>query len=131
VNGVSLVDALIATGVLATGIAALLQLFVIAARANVDARDATYATVLAAQKIEELRAGPLPESTTSIDFPDAQGRALADGARARAARYQRRWTVAPLSADPVDTVVITVVVSRRGAPDRAVRLATVRTRRAE
>ncbi|MBI3046960.1 MAG: hypothetical protein HYY76_01490 [Acidobacteria bacterium] len=120
---------MIATGLLAGGVAALLQLFLVAARATSDSRDATYATVLALQKIEELRAAPFDAVTETTEYLDARGTALAGGTRG--ALYERRWAVEPLPADPADAVAITVVVSRRGAPDRAVRLATIRTRRGE
>lgn len=126
-DGVSLIEVLIATGVLVTGVAAVLQLFIIATRATVDARDATYATVLALQKIEELRAAPFPEPGEATEHLNARGAVVVDGTGG--ALYDRRWTVAPLPAQPADTVVITVLVSRRGVADRAVRLMTIRTRR--
>lgn len=126
-GGFSLIEVVIATGVLVTGVAAVLHLFIIATRATVDARDATYATVLALQKIEELRAAPFPEPGNATDYVSARGALLPDGPRG--ALYERRWTVEPLPAQPADTVIITVLVSRRGLAHRAVRLTTVRTRR--
>jgi len=129
-GGFSLIEVLIAAGLLATGIGALLQLFVVAARANLDARHTTYATVLAAQKVEELRAAPFPGPTASSDALDRHGTRLVEGVNAPEALYERRWTVEPLPAQPAETVVITVVVSRRGLPDaHAVHLTTFRTRR--
>lgn len=131
-GGFSLVEALVASTLLATALAGLAHLFVVASRANIHARDTTYATVLAAQKLEELRAGVFPEHTAgeSIERLDARGRVLADGADARHATYQRRWTIEPLPAYPLDAVVISVVVSRRSAPnDGAVHLTTIRARK--
>ena len=72
-RGISLVEALIATGVLVTGIVALLQLFVVATRANVEARAATYATVLALQKMEELRASPFPAPGDATEYLNGRG----------------------------------------------------------
>ena len=118
---------LVATGVLVTGITALLQLFIVATRANVEARAVTYATVLALQKIEELRAAPFPDPGDATESLDARGVRLATGAGG--ALFGRRWMVEPLPAQPADTVVITVRVWRRGLADRAVQLTTVRTRR--
>lgn len=126
-GGFSLIEVVIATGVLVTGVAAVLQLFIVATRATVDARDATYATVLALQKIEELRAAPFPEPGGATEHLSARGTLIVEGAGG--ALYDRRWTVAPLPAQPADTVVITVRVSRRGLAGRAVRLMTIRTRR--
>ena len=129
-QGFSLIEVLIASGLLVTTLASLAHLFIVAMSANVGARDMTYATVLAAQKIEELRAASFPETMAadSTELLDARGRAQAQEAPQPAA-YLRRWTVAALPADPTNTVVITVSVSR-GAGHRAVRLATIRTRKA-
>ncbi len=127
-GGFSLVEVLVASGILVAGIAAILQLFVIATHATVDARDATYAAVLAAQKIEELRAAPFPAPGDATEYLNARGVRLPDAARAL---YERRWTVAPLASQPAETVTVTVRVWRRGAAHRAVRLTTVRTRRGE
>lgn len=109
-------------------------------RANLDAGDTTWATVLAAQKIEELRAEPFPEPfVDSVDYLDSGGKRLDDPGSARRA-YTRRWWIEPLSSAPGNTVVITVVVSRYRPGDEdaldgevqrrdAVRLVTLRTRR--
>jgi type II secretory pathway pseudopilin PulG len=125
-GGFSLVEVLVATGVLVAGIAAVLQLFVIAMQATLDARDATYAAVLAAQKLEELRAAPFPPPDEATEYLNARGALLPDRAEAV---YERRWIVAPFPAQPSDTVVLAVRVWRRGVMHRAVRLTTVRTRR--
>lgn len=128
-RGFSLVDALIASGLLAAAIAGLAHLFVVAARANADARDTTYATVLAAQKIEEFRAAAFPGTlgAESMDYLDAQGALVATRALSM---YERRWTIQPLPAYPLDAVVITVVVSRHGAPaHHAVRLTAIKGRK--
>ena len=54
--GFSLIEVLVATGLLATAVVTLAQLFVVSTRSNMGARNSTYATVLAEQKLEELRA---------------------------------------------------------------------------
>jgi type II secretory pathway pseudopilin PulG len=54
-SGFSLVEVLVATGLLATSLVALAQLFAISTKANVSSRNSTYAAVLAQQKLEELR----------------------------------------------------------------------------
>jgi Tfp pilus assembly protein PilV len=127
-SGFSLVEVLVATGVLVAGIASVVQLFLIATQATVDARDATYAAVLAAQKIEELRAAPFPGPGYATEYLNGRGAQVLDRGDSL---YERRWTVAPLPAQPADTVVLTVRVWRRARASRAVRLTTVRTRRGE
>ena len=123
----SLIEAVVATAVLVVGVAALLHLFLVAARATSDSRDDTYATVLALQKIEELRARPFSAVPETVEYLDARGAAVAGPAPGRL--YERRWVVEPLPADLRDAVAMTVVVFRLGARDRAVRLSTIRTRR--
>lgn len=139
-RGFSLVEVLIAAGLLATVIASLPHLFVAAARANRDAGDTTWATVLAAQKIEELRAEIFlaPFSDQSVDYLDSSGRNLEDPSSTERA-YTRRWWIEPLPSAPDSTIVITVTVSRyrrvdegRSSPavrpPEAARLVTLRTR---
>ena len=60
VAGVHLVEVLIAASLLAGVCLSLPTAFVGAVRANLAAGEATWTTVLAAQKVEELRSGPFP-----------------------------------------------------------------------
>ena len=69
-SGFSLVEVMVATGLLATAIVTLAQLFALSTQTNVASRSTTYASVLAEQKIEELRA-------LAWGF-DTQGLALSD-----------------------------------------------------
>jgi prepilin-type N-terminal cleavage/methylation domain-containing protein len=73
--GFSLIEVLVATAILAAAIGALAQLPIIAVRANAEARTATVTTLLAAQKMEQLRglawgidALGLPVSDVSTDL---------------------------------------------------------------
>lgn len=124
--GFGLIEVVVAAGVLVTGLAAVLHLFVIAAGATSAARDATYAAVLALQKVEELRAAPFPAPGGATEYLDARGALVAPG---DGVLYERRWSAEPLAAQPADTMVVTVHVSRRGVAGRGVRLVTLRTRR--
>jgi prepilin-type N-terminal cleavage/methylation domain-containing protein len=53
--GFSLMEVVIAMGVMAVGLVALAQLFAISTRANHAAKTTTFATMLAQQKMEQLR----------------------------------------------------------------------------
>jgi type II secretory pathway pseudopilin PulG len=73
-GGFSLIETVVATALLATAVVSLAQLFGLATSTNTSARKTTYATVLAEQKLEELRAlawgydaAGLPFSDTSSD----------------------------------------------------------------
>jgi len=54
--GFSIIEVLVATGLLATALVALAQLFAIATATNQAARNSTLTMILAEQKIEQLRA---------------------------------------------------------------------------
>jgi Tfp pilus assembly protein PilV len=105
----SLIEALIAGGVLATGVLGLAQVLVFSATAIASARQMTMATWLAAQKVEELRAAAFE----------------AGGGADQVEQYRRTWQVSWHPDDPADTLAIVVTVTPGGA-----RFATRRTRRA-
>jgi len=74
-GGFSLLETLVATSILTVALAALAQLFAISTQANSKARATSYATVLAQQKMEQLRSMTygfdnlgLPISDTSTDI---------------------------------------------------------------
>ncbi len=76
--GFSLLEATIATGILAAALAALGQLLALSVAINISARTVTYATVLAEQKMEQLRglawgydstALPLSDTSTNTALP--------------------------------------------------------------
>lgn len=78
--GFSLVEVLLASGILATALIALGQLFAVATTSNTSARSTTFASVLAEQKMEELRSltwgfdtSGLPVSDTTTDTADPEG----------------------------------------------------------
>jgi type II secretory pathway pseudopilin PulG len=53
--GFSLLETIVASAVLSTAVVSLAQLFTLAVRTTASARETSYASVLAAQKLEELR----------------------------------------------------------------------------
>ncbi len=55
-GGFSLVEVVVATALLAVGLVSLAQLFAVATSNNTRARSATFAAILAEQKMEQLRA---------------------------------------------------------------------------
>ncbi|HEY5619023.1 MAG TPA: hypothetical protein VIK60_13860 [Vicinamibacterales bacterium] len=126
-TGFSLIEVLVATVLLVGSIATLVQVFLIATRANAEAQYATYATVLATQKMEELRAiSPPIETIDAVDYVDVRGAPVVEGVASPRAIYERRWTVEPLPTES-GAVVVTVTVTRRNAtPSGRVQLMTLR-----
>jgi prepilin-type N-terminal cleavage/methylation domain-containing protein len=181
-DGFSLLEVLVATTVFTVALAGLAQLFGVATRANASAKHTTYASLLAQQKMEQLRGLtwgfdalglPLTDTTTNIavapespaggtgltpsppdsldrniesycDYLDRNGNSLGGCASANpAAYYLRRWSVAPLPANPNNTIVLQVLVAPnvpRGAAGQSVvavprlpndaRIVSVKTRKA-
>jgi hypothetical protein len=146
-QGLSLVDAVAASAVLACGVLSLAQVFVSATASNAVSRRTTYAVVLAAQKLEELRGTeltPSPPSTLNedtagyVDYIDRFGARIASsGDPPPEAAFTRRWSILPLPADPVHIQVIQVRVvtaevddarRRAGRLPGEARLVTVRAR---
>ena len=82
-QGFGLLEVLVATTILTVALAGLAQLFAIAARTNMSARTTTFAAVLAAQKMEELRGltwgfdtlgQPVSDTTTDVSVvPEKRG----------------------------------------------------------
>jgi prepilin-type N-terminal cleavage/methylation domain-containing protein len=124
-RGYSLLEVLVAISIVAVGVAALAQLTVLAAYANLRARQTTAAAILAQEKIEDLvpsaAAGSLAASpggtlTSTVsgyaDFVDAAGRVLGSGTAPPAgAVYLRRWSIDPLPDSPNHTWILQVVVT--------------------
>ena len=180
--GFSLLEVTIAIGIMATALAALGQMFALSVANNMAARTSTYATVLAEQKMEQLRgltwgydglALPLSDTSTNtalpvesptggtgltpspantltsnvggwVDYIDQFSNIIGGGATVPGKTvYIRRWSVEPLPANPTNTLVLQVIVTRllhRDAAGQAgstrrlwdeARLVSVKTRKAQ
>ena len=111
-DGFSLIEALIASVILATAILSLVQLLALATISTAAAGRMTDAALLAAQKIEELRASSsFALESSSSDSPRPG--------------FAREWSVSALPSDPDDVALIQVVVRAGG---RATYMAALKTR---
>lgn len=109
----SLLETLIASGILATGLLSLAQLLGLATNATAAAGRMTHAALLASQKVEELRARPALPIELNADMP--------------APGYTREWSVMPLPSAPDHVAIVDVVVRVRGSETRMVAAAPRRT----
>ena len=133
--GFSLIEALIASALLAGAIATLAQLVMRSAAQTARAEHATVASVLAQAKLEELRALPFrfdangvriedaalapsaadslaADSPPHVDALDRFGQPVAPG---DPPAYVRRWSIAAAPLDP-DTLVLAACVLPAGIP---------------
>ena len=120
-RGFSLVEVLVASTILIVGLVSLAQLLAVAIASNISSGHTTYAAVLAAQKIEELRhVAWASEASTGVDDVGP---------------YTRRWSIEPLPDTPADVpasaaVIHVSVTHGAGGPATEARVVTVVTRKA-
>jgi prepilin-type N-terminal cleavage/methylation domain-containing protein len=124
-RGFSLIEVLVAAGVLASGLLALAQVMALASRANVAARAATTATILAAQKMAQLRSAPEADAWDGSDVVDRWGR-VTIGEDGEGAVFERRWRIQPLAGSPTALVIEVRVGPAVLASTGAARIETAR-----
>jgi hypothetical protein len=129
-EGSSLIEALVSTLIMTTGVLTMAHLVSVATATNMAARHDTVATIVAEQKLEELLAWPWESLQPS---PSSTLRQDTDGYVDHIGIYTRRWSIEPVSAGPESALTIQVLViaasstGRRQAHGDA-RLVTVRAR---
>jgi hypothetical protein len=125
--GFSILEVVVAAGLLALALAALAPLLTLAIRSDSSARLRTVAVASAQQKLEELL--PVAADVGGADRVDVKGQAVPAGAPG--ALFSRRWSIVPLPADPVGAVIVRVevTIAAVGAPAPPMaRLTTIRRR---
>lgn len=151
-SGFSLIETVVATSLTVVALVSLAQVILIATRVNQDARLSSMASVLAQQKMEQLRAlawgfdgdglprsdeGLAPSPADAIarnragycEFLDEGGRMIGGGAESPepGTIFVRRWSIEPWPAS-ADTLILQVLVTRVDARGD-VRLVAVKTRK--
>lgn len=155
-DGFTLLETVVATGVLVTALAGLAQLLALAARSTRDAGDQGVVLTAAQDKIERLRAlalgyGPLGVAITDpalapsdagslgddtdgyVDYLSADGAVVDVESDGHGAAWTRRWRITPIDAFAPEALAVEVCVFSYPAAGLAPRaaqvcLATVRTR---
>lgn len=127
-RGFTLVEALIAMTLLMLAITGIVQVLTLSRAANDAARRATQATLMAMDKMEQLRALPIDDPALALSPPGTLRNDIDGYADAPVAGYARRWSIAPLPANPAGAVVVQVRVVCRTAPAEA-RLVTIKARK--
>ena len=155
-DGFTLLETVVATGILVTALAGIAQLFALSVRSTRDAGTQGAALMAAQDKIEILRSlaltyspvgapvtdaglassasGSLSEDTAGfVDYLDAEGAEVAVEGDGRGAALTRRWRVTPVDNFVPEAIAVEVCVFRWPAdglgPQAAEAcLATVRAR---
>jgi hypothetical protein len=131
-EGFTLVEVIAATGILVVGIVTLGQLALLARASNRSAARLTIATVLAQDKLEQLRADVWPDvaSDGCCEYFNADGGLLGRGQNPpTGTEYVRRWAIEPVPLSPDAARCLYVSVAAKAAAP--VRLVSVRSRRAD
>ena len=136
-HGFSLIEVMVASAILGCAVLSVAQLVATATAATADARRVSEATLLAWQKLDELRSlafafddGGLPV-TDPLLVPSPAGTLSADtdGYVERVDdRYRRRWAVAPAAGNP-DLLMLRVRVLPVGRDNELASVVTLRGRR--
>ncbi len=111
-RGSSLIESLVATLIVSTGVVTMAQLLSIAAVTNLAARRSTVAAIAAEQKLEELRTLPFDGLQTS---PASALEQNTDGYVDYVGIYTRRWSIEPVSSAPGSLVIQVLVTTASGS----------------
>ena len=130
-RGFTLLETVVATGVLLVCLGGIAPLFLAVTRANQHGRGLTIGTLLASEKLEELRlehpalGGSVDQNVPGFsDLHDAGGQLLGAGHPVSGATHVRRWSIAALARRPATFVFQVRVVS----PGGEIRLVGIRRR---
>ena len=126
-SGFTLVEVLVATGLLVVIALGTAQMFALALRQNMTARDHVMMTIAAARKLDELAASA-NAGTLAVSPADALDRdydGFFDIAGAGGAVYARRWLISFPADYAGAAAAIVVRTSRPDSPAAAVQIATV------
>ena len=120
-RGSSLIEALVATLMVSTGVVTMAQLLSIATVTNLAARRSTVAVIAAEQKLEEIRTLPFDDLQTS---PASTLEQNTEGYVDYVGIYTRRWSIEPVSSTFGSSLVIQVLVTTANEASRSTRSAS-------
>lgn len=121
-------EVIVASTLLTIGLLAAVQLFGRSTLTNATAHAVTRATLLAVDKMEQLRSPSIDDPSLARSPPDALLTSVDAYSDSPDGSYVRRWSIEPLPSFPEDGVVIRVVVTKTGVAAVAV-VETIKVRK--
>jgi Tfp pilus assembly protein PilV len=109
-DGFTVLEVLIAMAILFVGLAGLLKLMSLGIKATAVSRHGVEASVLAEDRMEKLRTGPITSSTGGSEVIDDDGHVVSTGA------YTRTWSTSILPGGTVALLTVSVNWKEAGAP---------------
>ncbi|HEY7290903.1 MAG TPA: prepilin-type N-terminal cleavage/methylation domain-containing protein [Vicinamibacterales bacterium] len=128
-RGFTLLEVLFAIALLAAALVPLANVLASSAVRNQGARDVTYSALLAASKMEELRARAFGDSALAPPGLDSLQTDLDGYWDQPSPGYRRRWSIVAMPGHAADAVVLHVVVLA-GRTSADAHLISAKTRRA-
>ena len=111
-RGFSFVETIVAIGILTSAIVTLAYVMSMGVQIAAGARYRTAATLLAQQKLEEIRAeAELSDTPSAVEHRDTAGLRVCEAAEPCGAAFMTaRWSIAPVASQP-DLVMVRISVS--------------------
>lgn len=129
-EGFTFVEVVVATAVLMVAWLAVARIVTVSTAANAAARASTQATLLAVEKIEQLRSLPYDDGALADSPPSALTADAPGYFDTPDDRFKRRWSIERVSAFPDLALTIRVSVIRTSGLGEA-HLATIRARKGD
>jgi prepilin-type N-terminal cleavage/methylation domain-containing protein len=128
-HGFTLVEVLVASALLLAALLTAARLFASAIASNAASAALSRATLLAGDKLEQLRAVGVDDPLLAASPPGTLDASVPPFFDAPADGFVRRWAIEPVANPPGRSLALAVQVTHTSLPG-AVRLLTVRTRKA-
>jgi len=131
-GGFTLIEVMIAIGILAFGLLALTTMQIKAMHGGNRGRHASNAAAIAENKMEQLQQDPwasIPATGGFVADPAAQNNVLLDGASSNERTYNVSYQITDLVATYTRAIDVTVSWTEEGGENRSITLSSIRYNR--
>ena len=131
-GGFTLIEVMIAIGILAFGLLALTTMQIKAMHGGNRGRHASNAAAIAENKMEQLQQDPwasIPDTGGFVADPSAQNNVQLDGASSNERTYNVSYQITDLEATFTRAIDVTVSWTEEGGENRSITLSSIRYNR--